>query len=1045
MNVSEAFIKRPVTTTLLMIAILVFGIIGYRSLPVSELPNVDFPTILVTASLPGASPETMASAVATPLERQFSTIAGLESMTSVNSLGITQITLQFNLEKDIDAAAQDVQSMITKAAPLLPPGMPNPPTYQKVNPADQPILFYALASPTLPLYMLHEYADTMIAQRISMVNGVAQVLIYGPQKYAVRIRLDPRTLVAKGIGIDEVERAVRTGNVNLPTGTIYGTHRAYTLEATGQLMSAMAFEPLIVAERNGSQVRLKDVATIIDGVENDKVAAWYGTPDSLQRAIVLAIQRQPGTNTVEVATAVKNLVSQLEKQLPASVSMHLLYDRSVSIRASVDDVKFTLQLTVFLVILVIFLFLRNLSATLIPALALPFSLVGTFAIMYLCGYSLDNLSLMALTLSVGFLVDDAIVMLENIVRHMEKGERPMQAALTGSAEIGFTILSMTISLVAVFIPFLFMGGIIGRLFREFAVTISVAILISGIVSLTLTPMLGSRFVRPPLEVKHNRIYTASEKVFEAMLDLYAKTLSWTLKYKFYVLIGTIIILILNVILFIKVPKGFIPNEDKGMVFAVTEASQDISFDDMIRHQQELVSIVKREPLVKAFMSAVGPGPGSPGQNSGRMFMVLKDRSERNLSVDEFINQLRPKFATVPGINTFLQNLPTIRIGGQLTKSLYQFTLSGTNTDELYHYAQIMEDRMRALPMLQDVTSDLQIKSLKLNVNIDRDKAESLGVTAEQIENALWDTFGSRWISTIYAPNNQYQVILELKPEYQRDPSQLSMIYVRSSKGKLVPISTVAEISPKLGPMTINHLGQLPSVTISFNLKPGAALGDAVSAIEKLAKEILPDTITTGFQGAAQAFQASYRGLVVLLFMAIFVIYMVLGILYESFIHPITILSALPFAGVGALVTLMLFNVELNIYSFVGIIMLVGLVKKNGIMMIDFALDAQRNEGKPPVDAIYQASLIRFRPIMMTTMAAILGALPIAIGMGAGSEVRRPLGIAVVGGLLFSQFFTMYVTPVIYIYMDKIQHEIARFLRKKKVPAATPEITKSDVL
>lgn len=1028
MNISDTFIKRPVTTTLIMLGILVFGIMGYRNLPVSDLPNVDFPTLLVTASLPGASPETMASAVATPLEKQFSTIAGLDSMTSVNALGITQITLQFDLSRNIDAAAQDVQAMIAKAASQLPAGMPSPPIYQKVNPADQPILYFALTSPTLPLYSLNEYADTLIAQRVSMVSGVAQVQIFGPQKYAVRVQVDPKAIASRKIGIDDVEKAIRSGNVNLPTGTLYGTHRLYTVQATGQLTTAAQYGPLIVAYRNGSPVRLQDIAAVADGVENNKVAAWYGTNNVLQRAIVLAIQKQPGTNTVEVATAVKDLISTMKKQLPASVSMQILYDRSVSIRDSVNDVKFTLMLTVFLVVLVIFLFLRNLSATLIPAMALPFSIVGTFAVMYLMGYSLDNLSLMALTLSVGFLVDDAIVMLENIVRHMEKGERPMEAAFKGSKEIGFTILSMTISLVAVFIPVLFMGGIIGRLFHEFSVTISAAILISGIVSLTLTPMMSSRFVRPAAEVKHNRLYLTSERFFEWMLNLYKATLTWALRHRLSIIAVSGIVMILTIFLFIRMPKGFLPDEDKGMVFVVTEAAQGVSFDDMVRHQKALAEIVQKEPYVEGFMSAVGPGPGSPSTNNGRMFMHLKPRSERDMSADEFIEHLRPKLASVPGIRAFLQNPPTIRIGGQLTKSLYQFTLKGSDTRELYHYSQMLEDRMRALPMLQDVTSDLQIKNPQLNIEIDRDRAESSGVTAEQIENALWNAYGSRWISTIYAPNNQYQVIIEVKPEYQMDPSALSMLYVRSSKGQLVPINAVARLSQGLGPMTVNHSGQLPSVTISFNLKPGVSLGDAVSAIDKLSRSTLPGSITTSFQGAAQAFQSSLKGLGLLLIMAVFVIYMVLGILYESFIHPVTILSALPFAGFGALVALMLFGVDLNIYSFVGIILLIGLVKKNGIMMIDFALDAQRERNKNAIDAIYEACIIRFRPIMMTTMAALLGALPIAIGFGAGAEARRPMGLAVVGGLLFSQMLTLYVTPVVYVYMDRLQQ---RFMKKSK--------------
>lgn len=1012
-------------TTLLMLAIIVFGLVGYRYLPIAELPNVDFPTILVTANLPGASPETMASAVATPLEREFSTISGLKSMNSVNAKGVTQITLEFDLNRDIDAAAQDVQTAIARASRQLPSNMPTPPTYNKVNPADMPILYFAITSPTMPLYRLHEYADTLLAQNISMVNGVAQVQIFGAQKYAVRVRIDPNLIASKGIGIDEVEQAIKKGNVELPTGTLYGNYQAFTIEATGQLFNASHYNELIIASKEGSPVKIKDIGEAVDSVENDKIAAWYGSGGKLQRAMVLAIYRQPGTNTVEVADNVKKKVDELKKQIPASVSLNLLYDRSQSIRESVRDVQFTLLFTVFLVVLVIFLFLRRLSATVIPSVALPISIIGTFAIMYLLGYSLDNLSLMALTLSIGFLVDDAIVMLENIVRHIEKGEKPFQAALNGSKEIWFTILSMTLSLVAVFIPVLFMGGIIGRLFKEFAVTISVAILISGLVSLTLTPMMCSRFLRVQNQ-KHGRLYMFLEKGFEWMINVYKISLSWSLKHHKLMMIGSGVILIITAYIFVKIPAGFLPSEDKSQIFVMTEASEDISFDEMVRHQLQLADIILKEPSVKGFMTSVGAGPASPASNVGRMFMHLKPISDRP-HVDKLINQLRPKLNSIPGLKVYPQNPPTIRIGGTLTKALYQFTLSGSNLEELYYHAQVLESKMKQIPVIQDVSSNLQIKTPQLNIEIDRAKAESIGVTAEQIENALWGAFGSKWISTIYAPNNQYEVILELKPEYQKDPSALSMLYIRSSKGELVPLNSIATVSQSTGPLTVNHTGQLPSVTISFNLKPDISLGEALSEIQKVAKATLPDTIMTSFQGAAQAFKESFQGLWFLLIVAVFVVYIVLGILYESFIHPITILSALPFAGFGALVTLLIFGVELNIYSFVGIIMLIGLVKKNGIMMIDFALHAQRNEGKSPHEAIYSACLIRFRPIMMTTMAALFGALPIALGIGAGGEVRQPLGLAVVGGLLFSQMLTLFVTPVFYLYMDKLQ----RWLTRKK--------------
>jgi HAE1 family hydrophobic/amphiphilic exporter-1 len=1027
MNISEIFIKRPVMTTLVMLAILLFGIMGYKLLPVSDLPNVDFPTILVSAGLPGASPETMASAVATPLERQFSTIAGLDSMTSTSGLGNTQITLQFSLSRDIDGAAQDVQAMIAKAAKQLPPEMPTPPSYQKVNPADQPVLYLALSSPTLPLSSVNEYADTLMAQRISMVSGVAQVQIYGSQKFAVRAQLDPNSLASRGIGIDEVTAAIERANVNLPTGTLWGKDTAFTVQATGQLYNAAAYRPLIVVYRNGSPVRLEELGRVIDSVENDKVANWYNNT----RSIVLAIQRQPGTNTVEVVDSIKKLLPTFRAQMPASVDLNILYDRSVSIRESVNDVKFTLLLAVFLVVLVIFLFLRNLSATVIPSLALPFSIVFTFAVMYLLGFSLDNLSLMALILAVGFVVDDAIVMLENIVRHMEKGENVLQAAMTGSKEISFTILSMTLSLVAVFIPVLFMGGILGRLLHEFAVTIGVAILVSGFVSLSLTPMLCSRFLRHSSVQKHGRLYRASERFFTGMLEAYEWSLKIVLRHRMTTMIITLLTLIATIYLFWVTPKGFLPSEDTGSIFAFTEAQQGISFDSMVKHQKELAEIVSKDPNVDSFMSAIGSSGISVASNTGRMFIRLKPRSERRLSADEIIQEFRRKVSQVPGIQMFMQNLPPIRIGGRLTKSEYQFTLQNPDTDELYKYSEILLSKLKELPLLQDVTTDLQIKNPQVNVEIDRDKASSLDVTAEQIESGLGAAYGSLQISTIYAPTNQYQVITEVEPKYQRDPSALPLLYIRSSAGTLVPLDAVTRVSQDVGPLSVNHQGQLPSVTISFNLKPGTSLGDALEAVNRLARTTLPATVSTSFQGAAQAFQSSMQGLLLLLIMAILIIYIVLGILYESFIHPLTILSGLPAAGFGALLTLLVFRMDLNIYAFVGVIMLVGLVKKNGIMMIDFALSAQRNEGKTAVDAIYEGCVIRFRPIMMTTMSALMATLPIALGFGAGAESRRPLGLAVVGGLLVSQVLTLYVTPVFFVYMETFQEKVGNWLARRK--------------
>ena len=1044
MNLPELCIRRPVMTTLLTAALCLFGVMAFRLLPVSDLPTVDFPTIVVGASLPGATPETMASAVATVLEQQFSTISGIDSMTSTSGTGSTSITLQFTLDRNIDAAAQDVQAAIAAVQRRLPSDMPTPPSLRKTNPADQPVLYLALSSPTLPLSVVDEYAETMMSQRISSVDGVSQVQVYGAQKYALRVRLDPRLLASRGITLDEVGTALSAHNVNQPTGLLDGYRQSVQILASGQLANAAEFTGIVVAYRNGAPVRLGELAQVIDSVQDARVANWYGERAAgrldLSRAIVLAVQKQPGVNTVEVVSRVRALLPIFAKQLPESVSLRILRDNSEAVRASVHDVEFTLMLSVALVVLVIFIFLRSVWATVIPSVAIPMALLGTFVTMYFCDYSLDNLSLLALTLSVGFVVDDAIVMLENIVRYIEGGMGVREAAFKGSGEIGFTIISMTLSLVAVFIPLMFMGGILGRLLHEFAITITAAILVSGLVSLTLTPMLCSRFLKPHKPTKagspeHNRLYAWSERAFNRLRGFYERTLHVSLRHRLLVIGIAGLMALLTVGLVIVLPRGFIPTDDTGILRIGTEAAQDISFEEMVRHQQAAAAIVAQQPYVDAMMSAMGAGGPNGTGNQGRIFMRLKPRNERP-SMETIINDLRRRLAAVPGLKTYPQVPPAIPIGGQQTKALYQFTLSGGDLKELYAVSAAMEIKLRDLDqLLVDVNSDLLITSPQLRVDIQRDRAATLGVTPQQIEDALYSAFGTRQVSTIYTPTNQYFVIMEVAPEFQRDTSALSLIYLRSRSGKLVSLDTVATLRREVGPLTVNHLGQVPSVTLSFNLKSGVSLGDATTAIEKIARQELPKTVSYSFAGTAQAFASSLVGMGLLLIMAVVVIYIVLGILYEDFIHPLTILSGLPAASFGALVTLWAFRQELNIMGYVGVILLIGIVKKNAIMMVDFALAKEREQGAAfnAERAIVEACLVRFRPIMMTTFAALAGAFPIAVGLGTGAASRRPLGLAVVGGLVVSQMLTLYITPVIFVYMDQFTTWLRR-RHRAPVPA-----------
>jgi hydrophobe/amphiphile efflux-1 (HAE1) family protein len=1030
MNISAIFIERPVMTTLLMAALVIFGLFGYATLPVSELPNVDCPTIVVSANLPGADPQTMASAVATPLESQFSNIAGIDSMTSSSTQGSTSISIQFKLDRNLDGAAQDVQSAISAASRKLPPNMPNPPTMRKVNPADTPIMFMGMRSDTLPLSKVDEYAETLLARQLSTLDGVAQVNVYGAQKFAVRIQADPAALAARQIGIDQLANAIASSNVNVATGTLNGPTRQSVIHANGQLLNAHDFAPQIVAYRNGAPVRFQDVARVEDSVENNRAANWYRD----DRAIGLSVQRQPGSNTIELVDQIKRILPTFLQQLPASVHLDIIYDRSQTIRDSVFDVQITLLIAGALVVGVIFVFLRRLSATFIPSIALPIVVIGTFAGMALFGYNLDNLSLMSLTLSVGFVVDDAIVMLENIIRHVERGEDAHSASFRGSREIGFTILSMTVSLAAVFIPIVFMGGIIGRLLHEFAVTIILAIAFSGIVSITLTPMLCSRILKSEEGQAHNAFYRWSESTFNRMHSTYERSLKWSLEHRPTIFVLFLASLVAAIALFMILPQDFLPADDTSAIRGTTEAANGTSFDQMVRYQKQVAAIINADPNVIGAMSAASSGP-TQGINQGFVFIHLKNRSDRSLNADEVVRELNRKLAVIPGVNTFLQNPPVFNVGGRFSKLPYQYTLQDLDLNELQDVSNRLTTAMANDPTFAgQVTNDLNLSTPAVTVNIDRDRAAALGISAMQIENALGAAYGGQQVSSIYAPSDQYQVILELLPQYQADASALSRLYVASASGTLVPLDAIAHIGNGTMPLSINHQGQIPSVTISFNVAEGKALSDATAAITRLSRQVhVPATIQTTFQGTAQAFQSSTQNMGLLLLIAIITVYIILGILYESFIHPLTILSGLPSAAAGALLTLWITGIPLSLYAFVGMMMLIGIVKKNAIMMIDFALHRQRDEGAPPDVAIFDAAMIRFRPIMMTTMAAMMGTMPIAIGLGAGSDARRPLGLCVAGGLLLSQLLTLYITPVLYIYLDNLGTRIGSFRLRRTVP------------